>query len=572
MSDQYSSNNQAQEFSLSMPSDYWLTRATRHKRRGDNRTAAALIRHALTLSPKDIDLRTEYALCLQALNCFESSNRECFDILARKPESLHCYSIIGHNMLALGRDQEAMDAYAHYLRLLKDAPDEAIVSEDSDDVEDMFDFAYRPRLKRYDCRMRLAARAMASGDRQKAGEQLDKAERLKYSDERIYTLRSILLSEEKQKKEALVCARKAASIAPRSVQALCALASAYHALGKQSSAYMALEKCVPLCEYAKEEQLVCFSAAELALMPVCLDMLRHNARLSPDRLPTLYNIAVALARMGKPDEAAGYIHRCRELDPEDLPTSYTFRLIEKMLDPERDSEALSKQISQLPFYPHLSPNETAECLSPLWRALDNDSGTFANTLIADSDVQRAFLYALSLQKLGLERLLSTLVDASDPVEAQALLRKVLVSPLTTEVSKRVASSLLLSMGAKPPFVVWHEGRISQLALSQSKKDDTPALRTLLIKMQRKWNSPQLLLCALWLIRAMSKDQRALVARDGMALWGQAIYAFTQLSTAAKRDPKQAIKEMKRLSLKHRVRSAVLALGDLYLRNEGYPWN
>ena len=42
---------------LQRPSAYWMGRAVRHRRAGNRRRAAALLRHAVALSPSDGSLR-----------------------------------------------------------------------------------------------------------------------------------------------------------------------------------------------------------------------------------------------------------------------------------------------------------------------------------------------------------------------------------------------------------------------------------------------------------------------------------------------------------------------------------
>ena len=72
------------------------------------------------------------------------------------------------------------------------------------------------------------------------------------------------------------------------------------------------------CRYPYDEQLFCFTASALNLPEPMLAMLRLGKRRSPDRVPTLYNLALALLAQGKTEEAVAHLHRCRDLDPEDV--------------------------------------------------------------------------------------------------------------------------------------------------------------------------------------------------------------------------------------------------------------
>ena len=120
---------------LQRSSAYWVSRASRHRREGNRRRAAALLRHALTLSPADGDLRMEYAKTLQEMECYEASNRAAFGALTLTPKRYACYGLIGSNMLALGYEQEAMDAFSRYLWAVQKSGGVSEYDEELDELE-----------------------------------------------------------------------------------------------------------------------------------------------------------------------------------------------------------------------------------------------------------------------------------------------------------------------------------------------------------------------------------------------------------------------------------------------------
>ena len=534
--------------------EYWLARASRHQKQGETRKAAQLLRHAVSIEPQSADLRTEYALSLQALSCFEASNREALGVLAADPSRFVCYGIIGKNMMALGREQEAIDAFTHYLRELRHAPEDLMLSEDLCDIEDMFDVQPVLRMARYEALLHMGSVELARGKPELALRRLLCAQKQHKKDERVQTLLCLTLQTLGRTSEAIRRGKLALLIGKRSVQAYCALAGAYVSAGRRGAAGATLLRAIALCSYADDEQLYCFSATGLGFPDLALHMLQDVRRRQPDRLPTLYDLCVVLLKMGRLTEAASYIHRCHDLDPVDVPTRCLFTAVERYTEEALPPEAVAKETEGLPFYPLLAAKDTQEKLNLLAQKLGQGIGPFCEELTSNAELYETFLYLLSLPGGSMGKLLAAVASSLPQGQSEKLLRQVLMQSTANDEAKRYAASLLLSMSAKQPFLIWNQGRIAQLRMSFRQSPQTIfALRRLLKRLQRPASDPSLLTHAYGLLMRMTPRQREAIAAD-LSTWEAALRLHHQ------HEPYQRCR--------HRVRIAVQRLETLENATDG----
>ncbi len=468
---------QGQVVPLPRSAAYWSGRADQHLRRGNRRKAAALLRHAVSLSPENGDLRREYALLLQEMNCFEASTREAFAALTIDPERLFdCYGVIGHNLLLLGREQEALDAFSRYVKQARRiGADTAEWDDDLDQLETYYDQPDPDRRARYNTLVFVAARRVARGDAEGAKRALFSAERAHGRDERRYLVGAIAHQAAGAPEAALTSARRAVRARPQSPQALCVLAGLLVEAHRRGPAGSALLRAAALCREPRERAFVIGTAAELQYPAIALCALRAEQRDAPDRLPALYDQAVTLLRLGRLAEARACAWRCRELDPADVPAQCLSQRAERMAADALSAQAIASEARRLPYYPALCAEDRRARLQSLAEPLGQGLEAFCQRLTEDESLYETFLYMLGEPDLHMGPLLSIVADALPKEQAERMLRDVMVRPMREDETKFYAMRMLQKLGAPPPYLTWHAGRIAELDPRRARAAYTHAL-------------------------------------------------------------------------------------------------
>lgn len=517
---------------LERSAEYWMARAARHRRLGDRRRAAALLRHALAIAPADGELRMEYAKTLQEMECYEASNRAAFAALPQSPRRYACYGLIGRNMLALGYEQEAMDAFSRYLLAVKRTGAQAEFDSELDELESYENEPFGLRA-RHETQMDAAGRHLAGGDVPGARRALERARPARMLDDRFDSLNALLRHAEGDAQGAVRSAKRAVRHSPYSVRARCTLASVAAQAGQRTAAASALLAAAARCQCAQDEQLVCLTAATLGMPQLALPVLRRSLKSSPDRLPALFNMGVALLMLGRLDAAEPYLQRCRDLDPADVPARMKARTVRQWRELALTPRQVRLAARTHPFYPLLSPAESNECLATLARALGAGLTAFAARLQADEPLYDLLLYMLGTPENQLGKLLPPIAGRLPRPFAERLLREALVQPTPDEGVKRYAAAALLRLGAKPPFVVWHAGRIAEIdPLAQAKRGDGFSRAMLLRRLaalQRHSADPRLMTHTLRLLYRLGPHRRVYLVRDVRGVFRAALRKHYRLT-------------------------------------------
>lgn len=164
-------NHEGQVRSFQMPAYFWYRRAERSREEGQPVRALSLLRHAAQEEPDEREWRLEYAWQLTRLSCYEASNRECLDLLARWPAAFSAFGLLTLNMMALGCTSECMDAYSIYTQFIRLHPSATPAwDEDVYEVED-FMFSMKKETEhfhRLNTLLRIASKRMYKGDYRRA--------------------------------------------------------------------------------------------------------------------------------------------------------------------------------------------------------------------------------------------------------------------------------------------------------------------------------------------------------------------------------------------------------------------
>ena len=510
---------------LQRSSSYWVGRAARHRREGNRRRAAALLRHALALSPEDVALRAEYAKTLQEMECYEASNRAAFSALTQSAERSALYGLIGRNMLALGHEQEAMDAFARYLWAVKHEGGMAEFDEELDELEDV-ENDYEGIRARHETQLGIASHHLARGDLAVAERALKRARPAKAFDDRYDSLQALLAQAKGDAQAAVRYATRACRLNPTSARAYCTLSGAWQMLGKRTRSASALLRAAKLCQTPQDERLFCYSAVGLGYPELAHGVLRRALKQSPDRLPALYDASITLLRLGRMEDAVATLHRCRDLDPADVPSRCTAHTVEQWTALALTPAQVRRVADALPFYPLLPPAQSSECLQLLAKVLSEGVEVFCQQLQSDEYLYNLLLYELGNGEHQLGRLLPVIAAGLPIAFAERLLRETLVQPAPDDGVKRYAAAALMSIGATPPFVVWHAGRIAEIDPSVQNRRDMSFSRAMLVRrladIQRKTGDARLLTHALHLLYRMGARRRLGVVRDANGVFRAAL--------------------------------------------------
>jgi len=224
-----------------------------------------------------------------------------------------------------------------------------------------------------------------------------------------------------------------------------------------------------------------------------------------------------MLKLGRLSDAEPFIHQCRDLDPLDVPARCTWRTIEQWRSLELDTSQVSMAAKALPFYPLLSPAESNDCLAQLAKALGDGVEVFCDQLQEDDTLYSTLLYELGNADHQLSRLIPAITAHLPRDFAERLLREVLVQQTPDDNVKRYAASALMSIGAKPPFVVLHAGRSAEIDPSVQNRRDANLSRVMLVRrmadIQRKTGDYRLMTHALRILNRMGPRRRMGVVRD-----------------------------------------------------------
>ena len=520
-------NTFLQHDSFQRPASYWLRRAERCHQSGDLLRAAVLERHALRADQSSEAASVSYVLTLRQLSCYEASNREAFAALAKNPDNKTLFGLIGQNLLSMGLRDAGLDALNIYLaQPLPDFPPSW-----HDDACDLYDLTFeaadstpRRRKARHDGLLELAARHMAKGDVDGAKRALERCSRAPYQGKSAK--RELLWSVfhlQNGSPECIDHLKNAVLIRPNSAQVRAAAAAALWKMGLKKPAFTQLLTAARLAASPADMIAVLVNADEMNAPHIACVMLRRMLRRMPNRCPVLYNLCVCMLRLGRLEEASRFIHHCREIDPDDVPSEGLFSLVRSMQEQALSPQQVRDAAKQVSWYGIFSQAELNAVAAPIMEAIEDGPEAFFSRLCVDLRLRRHFLQLLALPMEWPARLLYAAGEALPADECEALMREVLLQHPSPSAAKLCAVSTLCALGVPPPYAAWQNGRIAWLDPTRDPGESAPfrpRLLTLRIRRAQK-------LCpgdrhiALWcmeIVHRMTKRQRSRVIADPTHVW------------------------------------------------------
>ena len=572
-----------QVLSFEKPSQYWLRRALHHRKQGQHQHAAALLRHAVAQEPLSGALRLQYAQSLYDTCCFEASIREAFGALAVEPSALHPYRLISQSMLSLGRRQEAIDAFVYYLQESRTASPSSISLDEDDPLDSLaMDLLFsRPPKRgsaRYENLLHRFSHYLATDQLAHAAKLLPKISCLRKHASRTHTLYAMFYQAIGQQRRALHYALLSVRKKPFQVSALCGLASVRYQLGQRSLAASALLAAAVRCRHPHEEHLFCFTASSLHFSSILLAFLQCRRQQQPNRIPTLFNSAILLLRMGNHHAALRYLRQCLALDPADIAVLTIFQAVRQWLQQSLSPQEIQAKAENLLFYPLLPIDEENQLLEAISAPLHDGIPAFVNALQKDSLTYDRFLYGLSLVPDALGRLLfpiAFMISEHSPLAAERLLRNVLFQQSVSMHVKRLALAGLTSLDAKPPYTLWHNKRILQMNPQKESSNDASFLQRLLVLRIRaackRLNNSAVAMHSLRLLARMTPALRRSFVSQASCFWQDALIRhfmrYYHLDCSA--FPKAALRFSPRAKAPFRLLCSLIPLSERNITNELY---
>lgn len=513
-----------QQDSFQRPASYWLRRADRCKQNGDFLRAAVLERHALRADPNSEEASVSYVLTLRQLCCYEASNREAFAALARNPQNKTLYGLVGQNLLAMGLKDAGADALNIYLaQPLPDFP--PFWHDDAYDLACDCDHLPRRRRKaRHDGLLQLAAQRMSKQDMENARRALERCSRPPYQGksarrELMWTLYHLQTGSP----ECFDHLMNAIAAQPYSAQMHASAAGLLWKMGLKKPAYTELLTASRLASSPADVLSVLMSAEEVGALHLATPMLRRMNRHTPNRTPVLYNLCVCLLRMGRIEDAAPFIERLRQIDPDDVQAGLLFLDVMNLQEQNASPEETKERAKAFYWYGLLSRQQLNRVAAPIAEAASQSAEHLSQLLVADLSIRRRFLTLLTIPMPWHATLLYAVCTEMPEAERETLLREVLLQHPAPSQAKNCAAAMLAELGVPPPYPSWQDGHIAWADPTRN-PSGTPAFRerllTLRIHRAQKFcpKDPHIALWCMEQVHRMTKSQRNHVIADPAHIW------------------------------------------------------
>jgi tetratricopeptide (TPR) repeat protein len=543
MKDMSISRRQGDVVPFTRSTDYWHRRAMDNRRSLRFPEAVELLRSAARQEPDNVEIQMDLAETLSEMECFEQSSRLLYRLLSQDPNMAECYYGLACNDYGMQKNEEALDALVHYLRL---APEGPYAEEARDMLEMLSEVDFGGGNSRGELLIRRGMKAFADDKPHKATEHLKRALRVTREETRVRTMLSLSLLSEGKPKEALRHAMAACRRDKQSVQARCSLCCALWMLKKPRAAAGLLQEAAKWCESPYEELLFCHTASQLNQRELLLKFLQARSQWTPFRTGTLHSLAVAYYNLGHYQKAKALWLRVMQIDPENLLAEYGNSLCQKALN----GEAAGKQT--LGYHPILPREENQRRLQLIAAALSGGEDVLKDRWRRDDTLKKMIRWAFTLPDDRLQGALLGVLAAVGP-EAAVLVKELLTDDTMSEELKRRAVLLLNRMGEPMPYVLTYQRRITQVQCIPKEFRGVPQWRSFLklfLQETGHWgNSREAAFFAAELYRSLPRAMREEASGDKSLQWVKAFEIMFLYQEGRLKDMEAVARELP-ISIRH----------------------
>lgn len=435
------------------PHKRWLDQAKAAREAGDVCKALEMYRQALADCATDWDAGLGYALLLWENECWGASLRETYRLLCLYPKEEKLYGLLYRNLLAMGHEEAACEAYEHYLWHLYRNPEDGLnLGEDDPPIPP------KPPRKRYRRLLLRAAKRLEEGNPDGAERLVARAFRGGFP--RQDALRDVL---EVQLMAQLGLEDEAGDILEgmlenRELNATLALSIAplMDRLRGHQYAGSILLYAASVAQSPEDVTEVMETALRQGQPQLALSVAQSLLEASPYRLDVLFNKAIVCIYADDLQQALECMELCNQLDPCDSDVSFLYRTLSEVV-PEG---AAPEDVQQLPLGFYGSGTSFGRTLA----LLDVDTLLTSGAEELPAEMARWERMSCLMDCLCrcpdevIEDLLKTAMRMEAPA-GQALVRTcLLLGDLTPEL-ETMAMDLLRADGAEGPVPVMRRGKL-----------------------------------------------------------------------------------------------------------------
>ncbi len=502
--------------SFARSTDYWHARAMDNRRSLRFPEAVELLRSAIRQDPDNVEMQMDLAETLSEMACFEQSSRLLYKLLSRDPNHAECYYGLACNDYGLQKNEEALDALFHYLRL---APEGPYAEEARDMLEMLTGWDQGPGGNRGELLIRRGMKAFADDKPHKATEHLERALKVTKDFSRVRTMLSLSLLSEGKPEEALRHAMLACAKEKQSVQARCSLCCALWMAGRPRAAAGLLKEAAKWCDSPYEELLFCHTASQLDQRELLLKFLQERSKWTPFRTGTMHSLAVAYYNLGHMQKAKALWLRVLQIDPDNLLAEYGRDLCLRALSGEKtDADTLS-------YHPILPRAENQRRLQMIAAALSEGEMSLKAAWHQDDTLKKMLRWAFTLPDDKLQSALLGVLATVGP-DSAGIIKELLTDDAISETLKYRAVMLLNRMGEPMPYVLTYKRRITHVQCVPKENEGIPQWRSFLkafLMEAGKWgNAKDAAFFALEVYRALPRAMREEAGGEKAMQWIKAL--------------------------------------------------
>ncbi|MGB7604744.1 MAG: tetratricopeptide repeat protein [Lutisporaceae bacterium] len=429
---------------------------------GNLKSAIIYIEKAVRLKPNDSFIQFNYAGLLAELGEVELSTEILLKIVNKlDPNYNECYFGLGCNYLQMQKIKKSVEYFGKYLE--KDPEGE--FSEEAEDLLEMLTMI------------------------KDANNNLDDEEL-----ERVYALEEEAIDhlEKREYKEAVVKFEKVVETLPNAVPARNNLSLVYYYLGETQKAielarevlgyepYNIHASCNIALFYNKlnlnnwvEKQVkeikklntenpeylykIADTLGGLGKHEEAYKVYKKLISVEPDNILYIHYIAVAAFNSGRYNDSIKYWRKLLELDRQNLISEFYITLAQGVIS--REEQELERMTLA---YPYQLPKEEASRRIAKTQDFIEGSIEKSKEILNSKDGEDALYYSIFFDKLLIKKLVFDKIKKGLLIEAQNIIRKLIISPDLEEEIKIEAIFLLDIIGAPQPYTVNFAGEIMEI--------------------------------------------------------------------------------------------------------------